>query len=75
MKKELENLKIDHDTLVQQKVSHNSRIQNLQREIEDEKDRGLKNNHIIEVRSWYWYSDKSEFRLHLSDLVHYDVAT
>ena len=61
MKKELENLKIDHDTLVQQKVSHNSRIQNLQREIEDEKDRGLKNNHIIEVRSWY--SDKSEFRL------------
>ena len=51
MKKELENLKIDHDTLVQQKVSHNSRIQNLQREIEDEKDRGLKNNHIIEVIS------------------------
>lgn len=49
MKKELENLKIDHDTLVQQKVSHNSRIQNLQREIEDEKDRGLKNSHIIEV--------------------------
>ena len=49
LKKELENLKIDHDTLVQQKVSNNTRIQNLQRDIEDEKDKGLKNSHLIEV--------------------------
>lgn len=45
----MDNLEIDHDTLVQQRVSLNNRIQNLQREIEDEKDKGLKNNQIIEV--------------------------
>jgi chromosome segregation ATPase len=49
VKQELENLKIDHDTLVQQRVSHNARIQNLQREIEDEKDKALKISHVVEV--------------------------